>query len=165
MTIFCLLHFNRKMKIKKGNTQIEFKYILFYTSKWMICLTWRMCRFQNGNLIWSEDVFKGNLMFQFSWLEEFCHGKVSGWWTLDEFQYKNGLNDQLLTCTHISNRMLDKDMSMCFVTTSHSFFIAIIFKNIWKEHNRGHDFVCLLVGYLSAHINYYKLQFCWCRSS
>ena len=23
--------------------------------------------------------FKGNLMLQFSWLEEFCQGKVSGW--------------------------------------------------------------------------------------
>ena len=50
---------------------------------------------------------------------------------------------------------------------SHSFFIAIIqevlkpyfawkqlkvdySKNTWKEENRGHSFVCLLVGYISV---------------
>ena len=47
-------------------------------------------------VVWSENVFiKGNLMLQLSWLQEFRYGKVSGWWTLDELQYENGLNDQL----------------------------------------------------------------------
>ena len=46
-------------------------------------------------VIWSENVFKGDLILQFSWLEEFCKGKVSRWWTLDELQYENGLKDQL----------------------------------------------------------------------
>ena len=46
-------------------------------------------------VIWSEYVFKGNLMLQFSWLEEFRQGNVSWWWTLDELQYENGWNDQL----------------------------------------------------------------------
>ena len=43
---------------------------------------------------WSEDVFKENLMLQFSWLKEFGQGKVSRRWTLDELN-ENGLNDQL----------------------------------------------------------------------
>ena len=38
-------------------------------------------------------------------------------------------------------------------------------KNIWKEENRGHGFVCLLVGYISVKKNYWKLQFCWCTGS
>ena len=41
-----------------------------------------------------KNVFKG-LMPQFSWLEGFRYGKISGWWMLDEFQYENGLKDQL----------------------------------------------------------------------
>ena len=46
-------------------------------------------------VVWSENVFiKGNLMLQLSWLQDFRYGKVSGWWTLDELQYENGLNDQ-----------------------------------------------------------------------
>ena len=38
-------------------------------------------------------------------------------------------------------------------------------KNIWKEENRGHGFVCPVVGYISVKKNYRKLEFCWCRSS
>ena len=46
-------------------------------------------------IIWSENVFKENLMLQFSWLEEFHWGKASRWWTLGELQCKKGLNIQL----------------------------------------------------------------------
>ena len=46
-------------------------------------------------IISSENEFKENLMLQFSWLDEFRWEKVSGWWRLDERQYKNGLRDQL----------------------------------------------------------------------
>ena len=46
-------------------------------------------------IIWSENVFKESLLLQFEWLEEFRLGKVSGWWTLDELQYENGLKNQL----------------------------------------------------------------------
>ena len=45
--------------------------------------------------IWSKNVFKGNLMFQFSWFEEFRQGKVSWRWTLGELQHEKDLNDQL----------------------------------------------------------------------
>ena len=69
-----------------------------------------------------------------------------------------------------------------FLIMSYSLFIAItrralkayfawkqfkvdFSKNIRKEENHGHGFVCLLVGYISVRKNYWKLQFCWCRSS
>ena len=48
-----------------------------------------------GRWIWSEKGFKGNLMLQFSWLEDFRKGNVSVWWAHDELQYQNDLNDQL----------------------------------------------------------------------
>ena len=44
-------------------------------------------------VIWSENVFEGNLILQFSWLEEFHWGMLS--WTLDKIQYKNSFNDGL----------------------------------------------------------------------
>ena len=46
-------------------------------------------------VIWSENMFKGNLMLQFSLLEEFRQGKVSRLWKLDELQNENDLNYQL----------------------------------------------------------------------
>ena len=46
-------------------------------------------------VIWSEIVFKENMMLQFSRLEEFHKGKVSSRWTRDELQHESGLNDQL----------------------------------------------------------------------
>ena len=59
-------------------------------------------------VIWSKNVFKGNLMLQFSWLEEFRQGKVFGWWTLDELQYENGFNGLSLGWLHISEKKLLK---------------------------------------------------------
>ena len=64
-------------------------------------------------------------------------------------------------------------MSAFFLIMSYSFFIAITrqalkayfawkqlkvdySKNIWKEGNRGHGFVCLLVGYISVKKNYWN---------
>ena len=72
-----------------------------------------------------------------------------------------------LNCTHISNRLLQNTVPAFFLIMSYSFFIAITrqalkayfawkqlkvdySKNIWKEENRGHGFVCLLVGYISV---------------
>ena len=70
-------------------------------------------------------------------------------------------------CVHISSRLLHKSVPVFFLIMSWSFFIAIIrrilkayfpwkqwkadySKNIWKEKNRGHGFVLLLVGYISV---------------
>ena len=82
---------------------------------------------------------------------------------------------------HSLNRVLHKTVPTFFLIVSYSFFIAITWwalkahfawnqlkvdysKNIWKEENCGHSFVCLLVGYISVKKNYWKLQFCCCRS-
>ena len=53
----------------------------------MICLTWRMCRFQQKILqmvIWSENVFKRNMMLQFSRLRGISLGK--GFWVLNTWR-------------------------------------------------------------------------------
>ena len=79
-------------------------------------------------------------------------------------------------CAHISNRLLHKTILAFFLIISCSFFIAIIRRVLkayfpWKQwkadysKNRGRGFICLLVGYISVKKNYWKLQFCWCRSS
>ena len=92
-------------------------------------------------------------------------------WTFDFKLYK-----------HISKRLLHKTVLAFFLIMSYSVFIAIIrralrayfawkqlkvdySKNIWKEENRGHGFVCLLVGWISVKKNYWTVQFCRCRSS
>ena len=62
------------MKPKKSNTQMEFKYLFFARAKeWSLwckgCIDFKKI-LQMG--IWLENVLKGNLVLQFSWLEEFC---------------------------------------------------------------------------------------------
>ena len=60
LIISCLLHINRKMKLKNGNTQIEFKYLLFCANRWMTCLKWRIYRFtdtRNGKIVWKQGLF------------------------------------------------------------------------------------------------------------
>ena len=72
---------------------MEFKYLRFCSSIDLFDLKdfkeiWQM-------VIWSENVFKENLLLQFSWSEKFRWGKVFGWWTLDELPYENDLKNQL----------------------------------------------------------------------
>ena len=93
LKISCLFNSNRKMRWKKGNTLMELKHLLFCSS--IICLASKISKEIWQIVIWSEDVLKENLLLQFSWLEEFRSGKFSGWWTLYELQYENGLKDQL----------------------------------------------------------------------
>ena len=60
-----------------------------------ICLTSKILKEIWQMVIWPGNRFKGNLLLQLSWLEEFRSGKVSGWWTRDELQYQNDSKDQL----------------------------------------------------------------------
>ena len=117
------------------------------------------CRdFQNEiwkMIIWSDNVYKGNL-FHSPWLVEFRQGKNSEGWTLNKLEYENSLNDQLFKQT-----VAQTFPTFC-LTMSYSFFTAILWrvlkvqfkwkllevdysKNIWKKENRRHGFVCLLV--------------------
>ena len=61
-----LFHFNRIMKWKKGNTLT-----IYFLARVSICLTSKTSKEIWQMVIWSKGMFKGNLMLQFSWLEEF----------------------------------------------------------------------------------------------
>ena len=65
---FLLISFQQKNEIKKRNTLMEFKYLLF--SRVYFCLTSKTSKEIWQMVIWLESV-KENLMLQFSWLEEF----------------------------------------------------------------------------------------------
>ena len=128
-------------------------------------------------------MFKGNLMLQFFMVTGISLGKsfwvVNTWRAPVRKRFKGstlGFAHTFLTdcCT--------KPWPQFFLIMSYSFFIAIIWralkayftwkqlkvddsKNIWKEEDRGHDFVCFLVSHISVKKNYWKLHFCWCRTS
>ena len=55
---------------------------VYYFARVLICLTSKTSKEIWKMVIWSVNVFKGNLILQFSWLEKFRQGKVSWWWTL-----------------------------------------------------------------------------------
>ena len=78
---------DEKREIPWWSSNIYFEYRFVWRQRFQINF-WQMVN-------WLETVFKKNLMLQYSRLEEFRQGKVSGWWTLDELQYENGLKDQL----------------------------------------------------------------------
>ena len=119
-------------------------------------------------------------MLQFSWLEPSRLGKVSWWWTLHELQYQN--SDFKLS-THISNRMLNQNVPAFFLTMINSFFyvnhstsfesvfcIKTVKSRLFKKHlerRKSQERFCLPISWLhmSVQINYWKLQFCRCRSS
>ena len=77
-------------------------------------------------------------------LEEFCCWKVSGRWTLDEHQYKNGLNDRLyFLLIHFQQNSVQKH-DRVFSSNSHSFFNCInltSFKDYfaWKQLKAGYS--------------------------
>ena len=89
---FLFILFQQKNKIKKENTLMG---VQIFTILLEHCLTSKISKEIWQMAIWSENMFKENLMLQFSWLQEFRYGKFSGWWTLDKLQYENSLRDQL----------------------------------------------------------------------
>ena len=90
---FLFISFQQKNEIKKGNTLMEFKYLL--SCPRIDLFDVKDFKRNSTDGIWSGDVFKEYLMLQFWWLQKFRLGKVSRWWTLGEFQYENDLNDHL----------------------------------------------------------------------
>ena len=61
--------FQQKNEIKKGNTLMEFKYLLSCSRIDLFDVKDFKRNSTDGT--WSENVFKENLMLQFSWLKEF----------------------------------------------------------------------------------------------
>ena len=110
---------------------------------------------------------KGIWCCSFNGYRNFAKEKFLGGEHLTSSSTKTAQRINFKLCTHISNRLLHKTVPAFFLIMSHSFFIAIIrrvlkayfawkqlkvdySKNIRKEENRGHGFVCLLVGYISV---------------
>ena len=103
--------------------------------------------------------------------EHFTSASTKTAWTID-----------FNLCTHIFDRILNKNVSAFFLTMSHSFFYfnnsasfesiihmktvkSRLFKKYLKRRKSRARF-CLRLGWprVSAK-DYWKLQFCWCRSS
>ena len=66
---FLFISFQQENEIKKGNTLMEFKYLLSCSRIDLFDVKDFKRNSTDGT--WSEDVFKENLMLQFSWLKEF----------------------------------------------------------------------------------------------
>ena len=94
LTWIFLVYFISTEKCKEKREISWWSWNIYFFARVSICLKSKILKEIRQMVIWSGNGFKGNLMLQFSWLEEFRLGKVSGWWTLDELQYENGLKDQ-----------------------------------------------------------------------
>ena len=147
--------------MKNGNTLIKLKYLLFRMN---------VKDFQKKLDRWifdQEMCLKGIDVAVFM-VREISLGKRFWVVSTTRSSTKTASTVNFNLCTLISNRLLHKIMPAFFLLImSHSFFIAIIrrvlkehfawkqlkvdySKNIWKEENRRHSFVCLSVGYISV---------------
>ena len=70
LKISCLFHSNRKMRWKKGKYPDRAQIFIIF-ARVLICLTSKILKEIWQTVIWSENLFKENLLLQFSWLEEF----------------------------------------------------------------------------------------------
>ena len=114
------------------------------------------------------------------WLEEFAEKRFLGGQLFMSSSTKMARTIDFKFCPHISYRMLNKNVPAFFLAMSHSFFISRFLKAYfaWKQLKADYSKnirkdklwaqFCFPFGWLhykSVHINYWKLQFCWCRSS
>ena len=174
---FVVVSFQQKNEIKKGNTLMEFKYLLFRLRIDLLDVKISKINLTDDNLN-QKMCLKGIWCCSFHGSRNFARETFLGGEHMTSSSMKTAKRINVKLCTHISKRLLHKTMSQLFLIMSHSFFIAIIrrvfkaysawkwlkvdySKNTWKEENRGHGFVYLLVGYTSVTKNYWKLQFCW----
>ena len=132
--------------------------------------------------IWQMIIWSGNLTLQFSWLEDFARETFVGGEHITSSSTKTAETINFKFCTHISNKLLHKTVPAFILIMSHSFFycnnstsfeIVFCMKTVkswlFKKHlkrRKSRAQFCLSLGWI--HIskkNYWKLQFCWCRSS
>ena len=129
-------------------------------------------------------VFKENLMLQFSRLEEFRWGMISGWWIIDELQYENGpwrkekkkkkrINFKLIqNCARV---FPTKELFNFYCNNSTSFETVFSWKQLKVDYSKKIFknkkiadtvlFVPWLPTYQWKKKSYRKLKFCWCKSS
>ena len=95
--------------------------------------------------------------------------ELSEWWILEEPQYKNGWNNWLQTLHTFLTDCFTTEYPYFLLQNFHQFWRRIFqesnqkidcARNIWKEENRGHLLICLLVHDISVKKNHWKLQFC-----
>ena len=100
------ISFQQKNEIKKGNTPMEFKYLLVCSSIDLLDVKDFKRNLTDRNLI-TKWVLKENLKLQFSWLEE-----SKEWFSGDEhltsYSTKAAWMINFKLCTYISNRLLHK---------------------------------------------------------
>ena len=120
-----------------------------------------------------EIMFKENLIFQFSWLEEFRKENISEWRTLDKLQCKNSLSFTLM----VLNNYWIKGCPFFFFFFFFELFIfccnsltsieSVLMKTMTDySKNILQPLFCFHLALL--HISekkHWKLQFCWYRTS
>ena len=152
----CIMNL-RKMKLKKGNTQMEFKYLVFARAN---ANAWQM-------LIWPENLLKrefdvavlmvrGISLEKGFWMVKIWQTPVGKRFKRSTLNFTYTFLTGCFTKTHPVFSNNESFIFYCNNSTRHE--SAFWFKNIWKE-NRTHRFVCRLVGYTSVQINS-KLQSC-----
>ena len=159
---FVIVSFQQKNEIKKGNTLMEFKYLLFCLRIDLLDVKISKINLTDDNLN-QKMCLKGIWCCNFHGSRNFARETFLGGEHMTSSSTKTALAINFKLFTHTSNRLLHKTVPAFLLIISHSFFIAIIrrvlkayfawkqlkvdySKNIWKEENRGHGFVCLLVG-------------------
>ena len=136
------------MKLKKGNTQMEFKSLLFARAN---ANAWQM-------LIWPENVLKRE--FDVAVLMVWGISLEKGFWMVKTWQApvakrlkRSTLNFTYTFLTGCFTKMhpvfSNNESFIFYCNNSTRLESAFWFKNIWKE-NRTHGFVCRLVGYTSV---------------
>ena len=84
-----------------------------------------------------EIMFKENLIFQFSWLEEFRKENISEWRTLDKLQCKNSLSFTLMVLNNYWIKGCPFFFFFFFFWVIH--FLLQFFDKYWKCVNENND--------------------------
>ena len=169
-----LFHFNRKIKWKKGNTLMKLKYLLFCRSINLFDVK-DFKRSLEEMVIWSENVFKGNLMLQFFMIREISLGK--GFWVWNTWRAlvqkrlkRLTLNfETLKTCPVFPNNELFIFYWNNWTSFESVFCIKTVESRLFKKYLESRKLrarFSLSLGWLHvSEKSYWKLQFCRCRSS
>ena len=156
------ISFQQKNEIKKGKYHDEVQIFTFFSSIDLFDVKNFKRNLTDGNLI-RKRVLKRIWCCSFHGLRNFTREWFLGGEHLTSSSTKTAQIINFKLWTHISNRLLHKTVPAFSLRMSYPFFIAITrralkayfawkqlkvdySKNIWKEENRGHGFVCLLVG-------------------
>ena len=163
--------FSWKMKWKKGNTLIEFKYLLFYSSIDLFDLKGFKRNLTDGNLI--RKCVLRELDVAVFMVRGISLGKrfwvVSTWRALVWKRLKRSALNFVHTFLNRSRVFSNNESFIFYCNNSTSLESVICMKTVksrlfkkYLKRRKSWARFCLPLGWL--HISE-KLQFCWCRSS